>query len=191
MTMSSIAESSLDSIQTSAVDVTRHAGERSPLVAISLAMAVTGCLIATAVPGAISELLWPLLFLSFAIEEEVRTFDVPEWWGGLFLIARLGFLGLTADTPALLQGVAGAIVAGGLFLPLCGAGYLRRGTLIAVASLGAIVGIKTLPLLLLLAALIGIPFAAIWSYRGSNPVSLPVMTAIGFAMATLPYLELL
>ena len=191
MTMSSIAESSLDSIQTSAVDVTRYAGERSPLVAISLAMAVTGCLIATAIPGAISELLWPLLFLSFAIEEEVRTFDVPAWWGGLFLIARLGFLGLTADTPALLQGVAGAIVAGGLFLPLCGARYLRRGTLIAVASIGAIVGIKTLPLLLLLAALIGIPFAAIRSYRGSNPVSLPVMTAIGFAMATLPYLELL
>lgn len=186
MTMPIIAEHSLTSIRRSAVAVNPDPSDRSPLVAVAVAMAVIGCLIATAPLGAISGLLWPLLFLSFAIEEEVRRFEVPVVLGGLFLVARLGFLGLTAGSSALFQGVAGAVVASGLFLPLYGTGLVRRGTLIAGAGFGAIVGIKTLPPLLLLAALIGIPLAVILAFRGAKPGAFPVFAAIGFAMTLFP-----
>ena len=153
-------------------------------------MAVTGCLIATAVPGTTFELLWPLLFLSFAIEEEVRTFDVPIWWSACFLIARLGFLGYTAGAPEVLQAVAGAVVAAGLFLPLYRADLLRRGTLIAVASFGTIVGINSLPWLLLLSFLLVAPFAVIRVLRAAHPGKLPLFAALGFATAALPCLGL-
>jgi hypothetical protein len=63
--------------------------------------------------------------------------------------------------------------------------------MLAGASFGAIVGIKTLPLLLLLAASIGIPFAVLRVACGANPQRLPVFTAIGFATAALPYLGLI
>lgn len=189
--MPRIAECSVDTLRPSAAEFTPDESERSPLVAVSFAMAVTGCLIATAVPGTTSELLWPLLFLSFAIEEEVRTFDVPIWWSACFLIARLEFLGFTAGAPEVLQAVAGAVVAAGLFLPLYRADLLRRGTWIAVASFGAIVGIKTLPWLLLLCFLLAAPFAAIRVLRGANPGRLPLFAAIGFATAALPFLGLI
>ena len=188
MAMSAVAENSLGSIQASSMAFTPVTHERSPLVAVSLAMAVTGCLIATATPGAIFELLWPLLFLGFAIEEEVRKFEVPILWGVAFLVTRLAFLGLTAGGVEVLQAVAGAAVASGLFLPLYGSGLVRRGTLIASAGFGAIVGIKTLPFLLLIALMLGVPIAAIHLSRGANPGSFPVFTAIGLAATIVPFL---
>ncbi len=175
-----------DPLMSNSSNVAEHAlrsDERSPLVAVTIAMAVAGCLIATADAGTLLGPLWALVFLTLAVEEEVRTQEVPKWIGVIGLVARIGFVAFTADTPELLQSLAGAIVAPGLLVPLYGAGFVRSGTLIASATLGAIAGVQALPILLLIAAAIWIPFAMIRISRDPELQTLPVFAALGFAAA--------
>ena len=183
MSVPSFVEGPLMSSSSNAREHALRSEERNPLVAVTIAMAVAGCLIATADAGTVFGPLWALVFLTLVVEEEVRTQEVPRWIGVVGLVARLGFVAFTADAPELLQSLAGAIVAPSLLVPLYGAGFVRSGTLIASAALGAIAGVQALPILLFIAAAIWIPFAMIRISRDANRQTLPVFAALGFAAA--------
>ncbi|MFT5696150.1 MAG: hypothetical protein ACI9QQ_002130 [Myxococcota bacterium] len=163
-------------------------GERSPFVAVTVAMAFAGCLVATADVRVASELPWTLIFLILAIQAEVRTFRIPKAFALAALAARLGYLLATADPSTVWLSIAGAIVAPALLFPLYGVGLIRLGTLYAGAALGAIVGIEVIPTVLLLAALAGVPFALLRFHYGANPATLPIFTIVAFAVAAFPLL---
>lgn len=163
-------------------------GDRSPLVAVTVAMAFAGCLIATADFRAASELPWTLIFLIFAIEAEVRAFRVPKAFALAALVTRLGYLFATADPSMVWLSIAGAIIAPALLFPLYGMRLIRLGTLYAGAALGAIVGIEVISTVLLMAALAGVPFALLRSHYGINPATLPIFTIVAFAVAAHPLL---
>lgn len=188
MSMSSLAESAFDTELEAPAFSQARPDARSPLVSITIALAFAGCMIATANFNPFGEVAWMLVFLSVAIEAEVRSFNVPGWFAVSSLLARIGYLGMTVERPELMLFVAGALVAPGLLLPLYGAGFIRRGTLFASATLGALVGLHALPLLFIIAAAIGLPFALIRSHYRANRVTLPVFTMIAFAAAAIPLL---
>ncbi len=160
----------------------------SPLVSVAVAMTVVGCLLATANPSALERLPWIIGLLAFAIEEEVRSYDVPKWYSALVLITWLGAVALGHGTPDFLLCVAGAMITAALLLPLYGGGLVRSGTLIACATFGAIAGVKAVPPVLLIAAAVGIPLALVQIARDSGPRTVPVLVTIGFAAAAYPLL---
>lgn len=185
MSMTVVVENSLAPTSPGLTPPSARPGERSPLVGVALSLAVVGGLMATAQT---SSFIWAIVFFTIAIEEEVRAFEVPRLWSLLVIATRLSYVCLAEGPIHAMSPVAGAVVAAALLLPLFGVGFIRSGSLYAAAAFGSIVGIAAVPTHLLLAAVIGVPFALARVFHRANPCTLPVMTLIGIATALYPLL---